>query len=104
VKELYVQNCGLTAEAIEIGMLPYMKSIKSLIMLDLSFNKLDGLSGGLIGKLLSAHAINRDEHMWLCGLRGEVPENDVNLEGICEVNLMGNMLNDKSIQELCSFL
>lgn len=42
--------------------------------------------------------------MWLCGLRGEVPESDVNLEGICEVNLMGNLLTDRSVQDLCSFL
>lgn len=82
-------------------MLPYMKDIKSLILLDLSCNKLDGDSGMLIGKLLSAHSRNRDEHVWLCGLRGEVPENDVNLEGLCEINLMGNLLNDKAIKDLC---
>jgi Ran GTPase-activating protein (RanGAP) involved in mRNA processing and transport len=38
VKELYIQNCGLTAETIERGMLEYMQKIKSLILLDLSFN------------------------------------------------------------------
>lgn len=65
---------------------------------------MDGESGGLIGKLLSSHSKNRDEKIWLCGLRGEVPENDINLEGICEVNLMGNKLNDKSIKDLCYFL
>lgn len=85
-------------------MLEYMTEIRSLILLDLSFNRLDGQSGGIIGKLLSSHSKNRDDHVWLCGLRGEVPENDVNLEGICEVNLMGNQLDDKSIKDLCYFL
>lgn len=97
VKELYIQNCGVTSEVIDKGMVPYMAKIKSLILLDLSFNHLDGHSGGLIGKLLSSHSLNRDEAVWLCGLRGEVPETDVNLEGICEVNLMGNNLDDRSV-------
>lgn len=101
MKELYIQNCGVTSEIIEKGMIPFMTKIKSLILLDLSFNKLDGHSGGLIGKLLSSHSLNRDETVWLCGLRGEVPENDVNLDGICEINLTGNYLNDRSVRELC---
>lgn len=71
-------------------MLDHMSKIKSLISLDLSFNKLDGSAGGIIGKLLSSHSLNRDQAVWLCGLRGEVPENDVSLEGICEISLMGN--------------
>ncbi|KAL4445924.1 hypothetical protein ABPG74_010916 [Tetrahymena malaccensis] len=104
VKELYIQNCNLNSETIEKGMLPYIGETRSLNLLDLSFNKLDGQSGGLIGKLLSSHSKNRDEHIWLCGLRGEVPENDINLEGICEVNLMGNLLTDSSIKDLCYFL
>ncbi|EAR85274.2 hypothetical protein TTHERM_00470470 (macronuclear) [Tetrahymena thermophila SB210] len=104
VKELYIQNCNLNSETIEKGMLPYIGETRSLNLLDLSFNKLDGQSGGLIGKLLSSHSKNRDEHIWLCGLRGEVPENNVNLEGICEVNLMGNLLTDSSIKDLCYFL
>ncbi|KAL4492496.1 hypothetical protein ABPG72_005631 [Tetrahymena utriculariae] len=104
VKELFIYNCNLNSETIEKGMLPYIGETRSLNLLDLSYNKLDGQSGGLIGKLLSSHSKNRDEHIWLCGLRGEVPENNVNLEGICEVNLMGNLLTDRSIKDLCYFL
>lgn len=104
MKELYIQNCGVTADIIERGMLSFAEKISSLILLDLSFNNLDGQSGGLIGKILSSHSLNRDEKVWLAGLRGEVPENDVNLEGICEVNLMGNALTNASINDLCYFL
>lgn len=94
----------MTTTIIEHGILPFTDKITSLILLDLSFNNLNGQSGGLIGKILSSHSLNRDEKVWLCGLRGEVPENDVNLEGICEVNLMGNNLTDASINDLCYFL
>ncbi|EGR29888.1 hypothetical protein IMG5_146610 [Ichthyophthirius multifiliis] len=104
IKELYLIHCFITSDVLEKGLIENISQNKSLILLDLSFNLLNGQAGGLIGKLLSSHSKNRDDRIWLCGLRGEVPENDVNLEGICELNLMGNALNYKSVKDLCYFL
>ncbi len=37
-------------------------------------------------------------------LRGEDPEEDISLKGICEVNLANNKLDYNSIKDLCYFL
>jgi Ran GTPase-activating protein (RanGAP) involved in mRNA processing and transport len=38
------------------------------------------------------------------GLRGELPEEEISEEGICEVNLEDNQLTDHAVLELMKFL
>jgi Leucine-rich repeat (LRR) protein len=68
----------------------------SLITLDLSFNKLVE-SGGMIGKILSEHSQRKNDILYLYSIRKLKPEFDLANTGICEVNLEGNLFNDKSI-------
>lgn len=55
----------------------------------------------MLGSVLSAHSKRRDEIVWLAGLRGKVPEEDISLKGICEINISNNNFDDQAIKELC---
>ena len=60
--------------------------------------------GRVVGKILSTHCQKRDDVVWMYSLRGEDPDEDISLKGICEVNLAGNLVDAKCIQDLCYFL
>ena len=77
---------------------------KSIILLDLSNNNFNDDSGFLIGKILGSHCENRNNWIWMAGLRNEKPPEDIALKGINEINLSGNNLGDKFIQKLSSFI
>jgi centrosomal protein CEP78 len=88
VKNLHIINCELKTKGIikkiTIDMNILFESLKSndsLILLDLSHNKLDQNIGMYIGQILSAHAKKRDEIIWLLSLRGEKPLEDLSLRG-----------------------
>ena len=53
----------------------------SLILLDLSHNKLSKNIGTLIGKIMSNHCEKRNEVVWMHSLRGELPAEDLSLKG-----------------------
>jgi len=55
---------------------------ESLIAVDLSHNQLSGV-GETIGKILSDHSQRRNEIVWMYGLRGEYPEEDLSRAGLC---------------------
>lgn len=101
--ELYIINCGLTASGLEI-LAPGISQNGSLIVLDISSNKLQQNTGRIVGKILSAHCQKRDDIVWMYGLRGEEPEEDISLKGICEVNISNNLIDTPGIRDLCYFL
>jgi hypothetical protein len=48
-----------------------LKECSSLIVLDLSNNKLKDKAGSLIGKIISVHSVRRDELKWAEEIRGD---------------------------------
>lgn len=55
----------------------------SINILNLANNYLDDEAGAMIGKLISSHSEKRDQFRWLYSIRGEQPEEDVELKGNC---------------------
>ena len=48
-----------------------LQKCKSLIVLDLSQNKLKDIAGLIIGKIISVHSVRRDEMRWAEEIRGD---------------------------------
>ena len=75
-----------------------------MTILDLSNNKLDHTSGGMIGKIISSQCEKKNESIWLHGLRNEPPSIDLNKKGLCELSLEKNLLDDGAAEDICKFL
>lgn len=100
---MIIIDCGLTNEHLEI-LTNSLCINSSLILLNFSHNKLNKNTGTLIGKIISSHCEKRNEIVWLHSLRGENPEEDLSLKGICEVDLSFNKLDCNFVRELSQFL
>jgi centrosomal protein CEP78 len=53
---------------------------------------------------MEEHAGRRDRLEYVYKTRGEVPEDDIALNGICDINLSYNKLNSLFIKDLGYFL
>ena len=72
----------ITVNVIEFEVL-YKGLIASNSVNTLNFanNLLDDNTGRMIGKLISAHSEKRDQYRWVYSIRGEQPEEDIELKG-----------------------
>ena len=58
----------------------------------------------LLGTLISAQGQRKNEIIWLYGLRGERPDQDLNRMGLCELNIQGNNISDEGVKDMIAFL
>ena len=86
LNELRMTNCKLTTDDLKVLHKGLTKS-ESINILDLSNNNLDEKSGMLLGALISAQGQRKNEIIWLYGLRGEIPDQDLIRMGLCELNI-----------------
>lgn len=72
--------------------------------INLSKNFLNDESGVMLQRILEEHSARRDRLEWVYKNRGETPEEDIGLGGICELNLSYNRFNTLFVKELAYFL
>jgi hypothetical protein len=61
---------------------PTFSANPKINLIDLSNNKLDNDCGRMLGSVIGAHAQRRDEIVWVYSIRGDQPEEDIDLKGI----------------------
>lgn len=103
LSQLSLTGSNLSDENLAI-LSPGLSNCKTLNLLNLSFNKLSTKAGTIIGRIISTQGQAKDELIWSLGLRGERPEDDLNVKGLCEVVLQGNLLDDVAAKDICTFL
>jgi hypothetical protein len=97
---LALNYCKLDDAALEV-LTPALRRQDMLRKLDLSHNDLSSKAGYSLGRIISRHGERRDEEVWAYGLRGELPDVLQGLEELCVAN---NKLDDRAISDLCGFL
>ena len=98
-----INNCDLSDSQL-VHLSEGIQENQSIVLLDLSFNKLGRTAGYQLGKILSSHCQRRNDIIWNIKLRDEYVEEDLALMGICELNVQANQLDFKAIKDLCFFL
>jgi len=67
----------------------------------LSHNKLDDEAGRMIGSIIGSHCEKRDEAVWVYSIRGEKPDEDIEMKGLCDLNLSHNRIGSKGLEDIC---
>ena len=72
--------------------------------LEMSNCGLTNNSSGMIKKIINGHATRRNESVWICGLRGETPQDDLHKAGLRELVLANNKLSDQFVYDILPIL
>ncbi len=72
-----------------------------LNLVDLSHNQLDDDAGRMIASIIGIHGRKRDEIMWVYSIRGDQPDEDPELKGICDLNVSYNQLGSRALRDMC---
>jgi len=100
LKELYITYCDLTSHDFE-RIFGAIGENNHLNLVDLSHNQLDDDAGRMIGSIIGVHGRKRDEIMWVYSIRGDQPDEDPELKGICDLNLSYNQLGSRALRDMC---
>lgn len=100
---LAINFCKLNDKTLAI-LSPSLRSLKTLKKLDLSNNELKEGFGFELARVISKHCENKDEVIWMHGLRGEQLDSDQLTEGLEELCLANNKIRDKGLIDLISSL
>ena len=95
IHAISINNCKMNIEVYEI-LLKGLLNHEKIEYLDLQNNNLEDKYGNMVGRIIARQTYRRDQEIWLCGLRNEVPKTNDYALGLISINLNGNYLSSYS--------
>jgi hypothetical protein len=103
LREVFINYCDLTTQDLDL-LYGSLANNTNINVVDLSKNRLDDQCGMMIGKIISSHAEKRDQIIWVYSIRGDKPDEDIELKGLCDLNISYNQLGSNVLKDLCYHL